>query len=1284
MTQAVFAKIFSSLLYIAQILLLAACYFVAGEASFSLSVSHHIVTLVVFAAEGFALAAVILVGFRIVPGIFLGQLLLALNNNLTIELAIGISIINSLEAVIGAFLFQYFRLEPELKRLRDVSSLLLLILLVLQPFSASFGCLLLWFGGVLETSALKSSWFYWWFGNAMGQILVTPVLLSFFRNPESLTQRFYTVFLTLGLVIPTALVVLMPNSENMILAFSVATPLLILIAIHLGMNAATLATAIFALIALLYTRDGHGVFVVENQPLLLNLNTFLLGMALCSLFIAVLFDERKRMLAAYRASEQRFIDMVNTSDGIVWEADAKTYNFTFVSSKAERLLGYSVNDWYQPGFWQQHLHPDDKEWATEYYALYTEQLRHHDFEYRFLAKNGRTVWLRDIVSVVIENGQPRWLRGLMVDVSAKKQAERALQESEQRFRSIFEQAPIGVVNVSLEGDFLKVNQYFCKMLGYNREELLKMNIQDITHPDYYFAGKMEMQAMLAGKINDSRIEKQYICKDFRIIWGCLSICVCRHADNSPNYFIGTLQDITLQKQDAERVRLSQAYGGIGIWEADLRHNTQTWSNEVYDILDFPKIKTPSWEDFLNLVHPADRQTVINTTQAHILYKKKYDVEYRVNTLNRGIRWMRSVGRAERDAQGRPSVFRGIVQDITQQKQMEQALRESEQKFRTMINSSPVPMVLNDENQNITLLNSSFIKIFGYTQQDIPTLSEWGAKAYPEEQYRQWIRGAWRKHLETAIQENTEFEAMEINICCKNGEYKTVLANATPLKKAFADEYLVVLYDITERKKNEERIKLSQAYGEIVTWEANLLTQQQTWSEEAFTLFKFPRLNNPTWEDFLAVIYPDDRQKVIEKTQAHFLHNEPYDIAYRIVNTDKELRWIRSAGRVERDINGKAVYFRGIAQDITQRKQAEEALAESKAYFEALVSICPVGVFQTDAQGRCLYVNSRWSQITGLSLEQARDDDWTQALHPDDRDEVFNEWQRSALEKRPFSLEYRFVNQEGQESWVLGQSVAMLSDNEVTGYIGTITDITESKYLEQELQRSNTDLEQFAYAISHDMRQPLRMVSSYLALIEKALAEKLDSETQKFLGFAMDGAKRMDGMILGLLDFSRIGRKTEAIKPMSMQKALDEALAFLAPEINQTHAKIIIKGQWIELVASRDEITRLLQNLIGNALKYHRANIPPEVTISTHIKNGCFYVTIADNGIGIEPKQTERLFKVFSRLHTQSQYQGTGVGLALCRRIVEHHDGKIWLESKGENQGSKFKFFIPIKKNTVKE
>ncbi|MFZ4539776.1 ATP-binding protein [Propionivibrio sp.] len=284
--------------------------------------------------------------------------------------------------------------------------------------------------------------------------------------------------------------------------------------------------------------------------------------------------------------------------------------------------------------------------------------------------------------------------------------------------------------------------------------------------------------------------------------------------------------------------------------------------------------------------------------------------------------------------------------------------------------------------------------------------------------------------------------------------------------------------------------------------------------------------------------------------------------------------------------------------------------------------------------------------------------------------------QAAGEGQPGTLEAMHPQADGSSMSVLFHAIPVSAGQDsliaVTG-----VDITELKRAEAELLRSNSELEQFSYAISHDMRQPLRMISSYLQLLEMDLGERLDGEQREYFNFAIDGAKRLDQMLIGLLDYSRIGRNGEPASWIESRAVLDEALLFLRPAIAEAQAEVRIEGDWPRILVSPDEMLRLIQNLIGNALKFRVSGRPPEITVSGQSGGGHWRLSVADNGIGILPGQSGRLFQVFQRLQSRSAYEGTGIGLAVCRKIAEHQGGRIWVESAGAGQGSRFQVEIPL-------
>ena len=237
------------------------------------------------------------------------------------------------------------------------------------------------------------------------------------------------------------------------------------------------------------------------------------------------------------------------------------------------------------------------------------------------------------------------------------------------------------------------------------------------------------------------------------------------------------------------------------------------------------------------------------------------------------------------------------------------------------------------------------------------------------------------------------------------------------------------------------------------------------------------------------------------------------------------------------------------------------------------------------------------------------------------------------------------------------------------------DITARKQAEADLRKVNQELEQFAYVASHDLREPLRMIGSYLTLLERRYADRLDADGKDFLEFARDGAMRMDRMVLDLLAFSRIGRMGDPFARVALADIVATAVGNLQLVIEDSKAEIRIAANLPTVTGSRGELVRLIQNLVGNALKYRHPDRAPQVTIGCRHDEDSWVISVGDNGIGIAAEYFERIFAIFQRLHTRDQYDGTGIGLAICRRIVEHHGGRIWLDSTPD-VGTTFYFTLP--------
>ena len=367
---------------------------------------------------------------------------------------------------------------------------------------------------------------------------------------------------------------------------------------------------------------------------------------------------------------------------------------------------------------------------------------------------------------------------------------------------------------------------------------------------------------------------------------------------------------------------------------------------------------------------------------------------------------------------------------------------------------------------------------------------------------------------------------------------------------------------------------------------------------------------------------------------------------------------------------------GISRDISEFRRAEIALRESEQRFRTMFHKNASIMLLIDPQsGEIVDANRAAAEFYGYAEEELRGMPISRINRLSD-EEVRRERMLALEGKRNhFAFSHQLANKEVRTVEVYSTPI---EDGGRTLLFSILYDITERNKAEEALKHSNADLERFAYSVSHDMRQPLRAISGHLQLLQRSLQDKLDQDERENMRFALEGAQRMDSMIVSLLEYSRVGRKTESKQWIASRGVFDEALGFLAPMVAETQTQLKVNGTWPEVFASRDELMRLLQNLVGNAIKFHETGRAPQVEIDSSVQDNTWRVSVQDHGVGINPQHIDRLFQFFSRLQSRARFEGTGMGLALCRRIVEHHNGRIWAESDGEGRGSAFIFELPIK------
>ena len=356
------------------------------------------------------------------------------------------------------------------------------------------------------------------------------------------------------------------------------------------------------------------------------------------------------------------------------------------------------------------------------------------------------------------------------------------------------------------------------------------------------------------------------------------------------------------------------------------------------------------------------------------------------------------------------------------------------------------------------------------------------------------------------------------------------------------------------------------------------------------------------------------------------------------------------------------------------EEATHALRVSQERYKTLATVAPVGIFQISGGTQLMFANEVWSEITGLTGPGYDSLVYRRMIHPEDVDLVAGTWERLKQDQVPFKIEYRFTKPGGKEIWLLETAMHQPTEDAQDNLIvGSIVDITARKNAEAELAASNAELEQFAAIASHDLKAPLRAVKGYCALLQEEYADKLDEPARDYISSAIEGAVRMRNLIDDLLEFSRAGFRARTIEMVESADVLDTVLADLRFDIEDSGASIVARNL-PALLADRHDLGQVFQNLVGNGLEYC-GDAEPRIVVEGEAAGDFWLICVADSGIGVAPEQADAVFEVFARLHSRSDHPGSGMGLAICRKIIERNGGRIWLDS-GYSDGARFCFTWP--------
>jgi PAS domain S-box-containing protein len=511
------------------------------------------------------------------------------------------------------------------------------------------------------------------------------------------------------------------------------------------------------------------------------------------------------------------------------------------------------------------------------------------------------------------------------------------------------------------------------------------------------------------------------------------------------------------------------------------------------------------------------------------------------------------------------------------------------------------------------------------------------------------------------------------IAHKSGEITYVLYNATVYRNAAGEiqGVFAAARDITDRKLAEEKVRQASLYARslleasldpLVTISADGKITDVNRATEDATGYTRSELIGSDFSEYFT-----DPHKAREGYKEVFVKGFVRDYPLAIRHKSDKITEVLYNATLYKNEAGVLQGVFAAARDVTDQKKAEEKLRSASLYSRSLLeaSLDPLVTISPD--GKITDVNKATEDVTGCSREKLVGSDFSDYFTEPEKarvgyKQVFTE---GLVKDYPLAIRHK----SGKVTDVLyNASVYRNANGEVQGVFAAARDITERKKNEEairqtteKLKQSNAELEQFAYVASHDLQEPLRMVASYVQLLERRYKGKLDSDADEFIGYAVDGANRMRSLIDDLLTYSRVGRLGKPFEAINLESTIDIVLQNLGASVADTNA-VVTHDKLPIIEGDSGQMVQLFQNLIGNAIKFH-GNESPLIHVSVKAQGTDYQFGVKDNGIGIDPQYFNRLFKIFQRLHTKQEYPGSGIGLVICKKIVERHGGRIWLESQ---------------------
>ncbi len=961
---------------------------------------------------------------------------------------------------------------------------------------------------------------------------------------------------------------------------------------------------------------------------------------------------------ALRDSQQDFNRAQSVGSVGSWRLDTRKNELTW-SDENHRIFGVPKGTPMTYETFLSTVHPDDREYVdTKWKAGLAGEP--YDIEHRIIV-DGQTKWVRE--KAYLEFDDNKTLLGgfgITQDITERKEAEEALLASETRYRRLFEAARDGILILDADsGQIVDVNPFIKDILGYPYEEFLNKKLWEIgLFKDVAASKKSFLELQTRGYVRYENLPLE--TKDGRHI--AVEFVSNVYLVDHKKVIQCNIRDISDRVRAEEELRKSRDELELRVKErtADLdemvaqlqkqvesriraeetvRAERQRFNDVLETLPSYVCLLTPDYYmPFANRVFRETFGYYPDKKCYEFLFNRKEPCEdcqtYQVIKTHKPQRWEWTGPNGRnydifdfpfKDTDGSQLILEMGI-DVTEQKQSQKALQTSEKRYRSLTTATAQMVWTTDAQGQVA---GDLPSWRAFTGQSIDEIQAWGwiNSLHPDD------RDKTAKIWSNAVQSRTLYET-EYRVRRNNGEYRYMIARGVPVLEEDGSirEWIGTCTDVTDEKIAESRQNVTSSLLELFARKDS----RKTYLDSAVRVIS-------DWSgcEFVGIRVRDSEGNI------------PYE---SYVGFDDDFLALENALHLDRD---KCVCIRAIVQ-YPQKQEMKFMTAGGSFYCnDSLAFLNSLTEKQKkNYRGNCI----KWG-FKSISVIPVRY-----------RGEVLGAIHLADFgENMVLASKVQFI--ETTIAPLIGEAVQRFNaEAELESYRQHLEEMVKQRT--EELARSNRDLEQFAYVASHDLQEPLRAVGGFVGLLKMQLQDLLDAKQLEYMNFATDGVTRMQSLINGLLEYSRVGRGKVKPEQTDSKTCLEHAVAHLRAGIKETGAKVAA-DDLPTVHADSVQLVQLFQNLVGNAIKF-RGDQAPLVHISAARQDDCWQFAVADNGIGIEPQYTERIFQIFQRLHTREKYPGTGIGLAICKKIVEHRGGKIWVESQPE-KGSTFYFTIPDKK-----